>query len=130
MGYPIDVRYSDCDMQRVVHNSNYLKWSDDIADLWFRDLGADLEGGEWDVMVKSATLTWSAPARVRDRIEIDVAATRFGNTSFDLTFRGTRGDDLLYECTITYVCVRTGTLETVPVPDGFRRAASDASASV
>jgi acyl-CoA thioesterase FadM len=70
MGEPyvhrIRVRYGECDMQRVVFNANYLAYCDDAADWWFRSLGALLEGGEWDVMVKAATLTWHGGARVHD----------------------------------------------------------------
>ena len=32
MRYSVDVRYSECDMQQVVHNSVYLRWCDDLAD--------------------------------------------------------------------------------------------------
>ncbi len=119
----LDVRYSECDMQRVVHNSNYLKWCDDAADLFFRASGAELEDDWWDVMVKAASITWSAPARLLDTVDIDVSIARFGRTSFDMAFHGTRGGEPLFEGTLTYVCVRTGTLETIPVPDDFRELA-------
>ncbi len=122
MRYSVEVRYSECDMQRVAHNSVYLRWCDDLADGFFRDLGIELEGGTWDIMVKSATITWSAPARVRDVVDIDITVSRFGNTSFDIAFTGTRAGEPLFEATMVYVCVRTGALETVPVPDELRDA--------
>ncbi len=122
MGDTYRVRYYECDMQRVVHNSVYLAWCDDSADRWFRSAGADLEAGPWDVMVKTATVTWAAASRLGDEITLDLAVSRWGNTSFDLHFSGTRHGDAVFDATITYVAVRMGTTETVRVPDEFREA--------
>ena len=120
--YTVEVRYSECDMQQVVHNSVYLRWCDDLADSFFRDLDFDFEGGDWDVMVKAASVTWSAPARLRDRVDIDIEVARIGTTSFDVAYQGSRAGDPLFEATMTYVGVRRGTLEKASVPDGFRAA--------
>lgn len=122
MRYSVDVRYSECDMQQVVHNSIYLRWCDDLADTYFRDLAIGLESGSWDIMVKAASISWSAPARLRDTVDIDIDITRFGTTSFDVTYVGTKGGDLLFEATMVYVCVVPGTLETAPVPQELRDA--------
>ena len=126
MRYTVEVRYSECDMQQVVHNSVYLRWCDDLADGFFRDVAPGLETGSWDIMVKAASITWSGPARLRDAVDIDVSISRLGNTSFDVAFAGSRGGEPLFEATMTYVCVRPGTLETMPVPDDIRAAAADA----
>ena len=122
MRYSVEVRYSDCDMQQVVHNSIYLRWCDDLADSFFRDLDVDFSDGDWDVMVKAASITWSAPARLRDQVDIDIAVSRFGTTSFDVAYTGSCRGAPLFEATMTYVGVRRGTLETMPVPDAFRAA--------
>lgn len=124
MRYTITVRYSECDMQHVVHNSVYLRWCDDLADGYFRDLAAGLEAGTLDVMVKAASITWSAPARSRDEVDIDMVVSRVGNTSFDVTSRGSRAGEPLFDAVMTYVCVRPGTVETMPVPDEIRDAVS------
>ena len=120
----VRVRYYECDMQRVVHNAVYLAWCDDIADRFFRSAGATPEEVGWDVMVKTATVTWAASARLGDEIAIAPAVSRWGNTSFDVTFTGTRVDDgsEVFSATITYVAVRTGTAETLRVPEEFRAA--------
>jgi len=120
--YAVDVRYSECDMQQVVHNSVYLRWCDDLADSFFRDLEMDFAGGEWDVMVKAATITWTAPARLRDHVVIDIEVSRIGNTSFDVAYAGSCDGQALFEATMTYVGVRRGTLEKMAVPDAFRAA--------
>ena len=118
------MRYGECDMQRVVFNANYLAYCDDAADLWFRSIGALLEAGEWDVMVKKATITWDGGAKAHDDLAIALSVSRWGTTSFDVRFDGTVEDAPVFTADITYVAVRTGTTETVPVPDSFRAAAS------
>lgn len=117
-------RYGEIDMQRVVFNAHYLAYCDDAADLWFRSLGVGLEAGEWDVMVKKALITWTGAARVHDELVIEVAVRRWGTTSFDVGFDGTVGGAAIFSADLTYVAVRTGTTETVRVPDDFRAAAS------
>jgi len=116
-------RYGEVDLQRVVFNAHYLAYCDDAADLWFRHLGATLEEGEWEVMVKRATITWSGAATVHDDLAIAVEVSRWGTSSFDVRFTGAVGERPVFEAELTYVAVKTGTTETVRVPDGFRAAA-------
>lgn len=126
MGYVhhVRIRYGEVDMQRVVFNAHYLAYCDDAADLWFRSLGALLEGGAWDVMVKKATITWDGGAKVHDDLAIAVFVSRWGTTSFDVRFDGTVEGEAVFTADLTYVAVRTGTRQTVRVPDVFREAAS------
>ena len=121
----VRVRYGEIDMQRVVFNAHYLAYCDDAADVWFRLIGAGLEDDWWDVMVKKATITWSGAARVHEELAIEVAVRRWGRTSFDVGFDGTVAGAPIFSADITYVAVRTGTTETVPVPDDFRAAAGE-----
>jgi len=120
----VRVRYGEVDMQRVVFNAHYLAYCDDAADWWFRSLGALLEGGEWDVMVKRATITWDGAAHVHDDLAIAISVSRWGNSSFDVRFVGTVEDAAVFTAEITYVAVVTGTTQSRPVPDEFRAAAS------
>jgi acyl-CoA thioester hydrolase len=120
-------RYGEIDMQRVVFNAHYLAYCDDAADSWFRAVGAGLEDDWWDVMLKRADITWHGAARLGDDIAITVGVRRWGRTSFDVGFAGAVGDMPIFDATITYVCVRTGTTETVEVPDDFKeRVAAEA----
>lgn len=122
--HTVRVRYGEVDMQRVVFNAHYLAYCDDAADLWFRSMGAALEAGEWDVMVKKAEITWSGAARVHDELVLDLEVRRWGTTSFDVGFAGAVGNQAVFDAVITYVAVRTGTTDTLPVPEAFRAAAS------
>ena len=92
-------------MQRVVFNAHYLAYCDDAADLWFRSLGAGLEEGSWDVMVKKAAITWDGAARVHDELAIAVEVSRWGQTSFDVRFTGTVEGAPVFTADLTYVAV-------------------------
>jgi acyl-CoA thioester hydrolase len=120
----VRVRYGECDMQQVVFNAHYLAYCDDAADWWFRSLGALLEAGEWDVMVKKASVTWDGAAKVHDDLAIAISVSRWGNSSFDVRFDGTVEGEPVFTAEITYVAVVTGTTQTLPVPAEFRAAAS------
>jgi acyl-CoA thioester hydrolase len=120
-------RYSEIDMQRVVFNAHYLTYCDDAAGLWFKAMGAGLEDDWWDVVVKKATITWEGSARVHDDLAIAVAVSRWGTTSFDVRFTGTVDGAPIFAAELTYIAVRTGTTETVRVPDDFRAAAGGPS---
>jgi acyl-CoA thioester hydrolase len=113
-------RYGEIDMQRVVFNANYLAYCDDAADVWFRELGAELEDDWWDVMVKRADVTWDGAARLHDDLRIALTVQRWGTSSFDVRFDGTVKDAPVFTAVLTYVAVLTGTTETVRVPDDFR----------
>ena len=109
-------------MQRVVFNANYLAYCDDAAEMWVRAAGVREVGKGWDFMLKKAVIEWAGTATVAETIDIDVAATRWGNTSFDVTFHGSVGERPVFQCVITYVGVKMGTLETMPPPAAVRSA--------
>lgn len=117
-------RYGEIDMQRVVFNAHYLAYCDDAADSWFRQVGAGLTDDWWDVMLKRADITWDGAARLGDDLAIALSVNRWGRTSFDVLFEGTVGPQRVFQAVITYVAVKTGTTETIPVPDDFRAAAA------
>lgn len=124
--HEIRPRYGEIDMQRVVFNAHYLAYCDDAADSWFRAIGAGLEDDWWDVMLKRADITWHGATRWGETLTLDVGVDRWGTTSFDVRFDGTVAGRPVFTALITYVAVKTGTTEPVPVPDDFRAAADAA----
>ena len=119
----IRVRYGEVDMQRVVFNAHYLAYCDDACESWINQhLGLNVFDHGWDFMLKKATIEWSGAATVHDLLTISVAATRWGNTSFDFTYTGTVDDRPVFTCVITYVGVKAGTRETMPPPEALRSA--------
>ena len=113
-------RYGEIDMQGVVFNAHYLAYCDDACDSWFRSIFDNFEEHGWDFMLKKAEITWSGVTRLNDVLDIDVGVRRWGNTSFAVGFAGAVGDRAVFDALITYVCVKPGTVEPMPVPDAAR----------
>jgi acyl-CoA thioester hydrolase len=116
----IRVRYGEVDMQRVVFNAHYLSYCDDACECFVGARGVRPELQDWDFMLKKAVVEWAGTATVHDELAIAVAVTRWGNTSFDMTFKGSVAERPVFTATITYVGVRAGTTETMRVPDVVR----------
>ena len=114
------VRYGEVDMQGVAFNAHYLAWCDDALEVWFGEVGLRAAAIGWDCMVVKTVVEWSAGATAGDLVDIDVAVTRWGRTSFDVTFTGTVAERALFTATTTYVGVATGTTTPVPPPDLVR----------
>lgn len=122
----IRVRYGECDMQRVVFNANYFAYCDDAVDSWMRqalsmemktsDPVTDLHTLGFDFMLKSATITWHAPVRFAEFLDLGAHVSRWGTSSFDVRIDGRVGDEVRFEATITYVSIDPTTQRPAPVP--------------
>ena len=131
----IRVRYNECDMQNVVFNANYFMYADDAVAQWMRQSVNAMNGGNpddlvswadigFDFMLKTTPATRPKGATYGDTIDARCEATRWGNTSFDVSVSMTVKDQPIFDCTITYVSVTPGTHTPAPVPDTLKRALS------
>jgi YbgC/YbaW family acyl-CoA thioester hydrolase len=125
--HEIRVRYGEVDMQRIVFNAHYLAYVDDASDSWMRSMfDGSFEDAGFDFVLKRADVTWHGTATIGEVIAIDVTPTRWGTTSFDVTFDGAVGDRPVFTAVVTYVSVTPGTTTAVPTPEHVR-ASIDAS---
>lgn len=117
----IRVRYQECDMQKVVFNAHYLAYCDETSAAWLGEVfgwtGAD-DGFDW--MLVRAVVDWSGSATYGDVIEVAAGVEHWGTTSFRIVYSGTVDGRPVFQAQITYVCVRPGTTEKMPVPDDVR----------
>ncbi len=67
-----------------------------------------------------AVLEWSGPAGFDEFVDIAVALSRLGSSSFDLRYTATIGDRLACVGVITYVNVKPGTHDSNPLPEVLR----------
>lgn len=128
----IRVRYGECDMQRVVFNANYFAYCDDAVDSWMRHaLSTDMKTAEpvtdlhalgFDFMLKSATMTWHAPVRFAETIDLGARVARWGTSSFDVRIDGRVGGEARFEASITYVSIDPTTQRPAPVPEFVKSA--------
>ena len=124
----IRVRYGECDMQGVVFNANYLAYIDDATDTWFRQVLGSYESLGFDVMVKRCDLEWQSAARFGDELDLVVAVTRWGRTSFDVEVAGVVGERPVFTARLVYVSTTPGAAVPAPVPDRVRELFDEASA--
>ncbi len=121
------VRYAECDQQGVVFNGHYLTYADEAVTAWLAARGTPYEqllGRELDMVVKSSTLTWSAPARWGDTLEVAVAPASLGRTSWTLELDLRVGGRSCCTVRTTYVLVGEDGAP-VPVPDDLHVAWRD-----
>lgn len=128
----IRVRYGECDMQKVVFNANYFVYCDDVVDSWTRialadELKAggsstDLHAIGFDFMLKNTNLTWHAPVRFGETIDMTASVSRWGNSSFDVTIDGSVDGESRFGAVITYVSIDPVSQRPARVPDVVRAA--------
>jgi acyl-CoA thioester hydrolase len=124
--YYLRTRYVECDAQKVVFNSRYGEYTDVAVSEFIRAIGfgEEMKTGEFDVQLVKQTTQWRAPARYDDVLEISVATTHIGNTSFTLfaEFRIAGQESAIATVETVYVHVDHRTLQKQTIPD-FRREA-------
>lgn len=118
------VRYAECDQQGIVFNGHYLTYADEAATAWLGHTGvaydAMLARG-LDMRVVASELTWAAPAKWGDVVEVDAHAARIGRTSYTVELVIRVGERTC--CTVRTTYVLTDLDGTpVPVPDDLREA--------
>jgi acyl-CoA thioester hydrolase len=114
-------------MQRVVFNANYFVYCDDVVDSWTRLALADelkaagdatnLHAIGFDFMLKNTNLTWHAPVRYGETIDMTARVSRWGNTSFDVSIEGCVDGEVRFDAVITYVSIDPVSQRPAPVPD-------------
>src|ERR1043165_7377683 len=117
--------YAEVDQQGVVFHGHWLAHFDDAMTRFCDPLGfppKEVFFSTFDVMVVKAVVEWQGPAGFDDEVEITVAPVRLGTKSFDLEYRATVADRLVCTGVVTYVSVKPGSAESVPIPDDVRRA--------
>ena len=120
IAYRHRVRYHEADAQGFVFNSRYLEIADVAMTEYFRALGwsyAELVAAGADASVVNATLSFLAPGRFDDILDIDVVCTRVGRSSFTLAMEFLRDGTAIARAELTYVNVDIATARSRPLPE-------------
>jgi acyl-CoA thioester hydrolase len=124
--YYLRVRYIECDAQKVVFNSRYSEYVDVSINEFLRAAGVlhDFLEGRLDFQLVKQTVEWQAPARFDQVLELSIAASRLGTTSFTIatTFRIAGEARVIATAETIYVLVDAGTLTKLALPDSLRAA--------
>ncbi len=122
--YYLRVRYSECDAQKVVFNSRYGEYVDVSVNEFLRAIGvlSEFLDGHLDFQLVKQTVEWKAPARFDQVLELSIAASRLGTTSFTIetTFRIAGDARAIVTAETIYVLVDQRTLTKLALPDSLR----------
>ena len=130
--YYLRVRYIECDAQKVVFNSRYSEYVDVSINEFLRAIGVlpDFLAGTLDFQLVKQTVDWKAPARFDQVLELSIAASRLGTTSFTIvtTFRIAGDEKAIVTAETVYVLVDGTTLTKLALPDSLRAALQQGAA--
>jgi acyl-CoA thioester hydrolase len=121
--HPLRVRYGECDPQGIVFNANYLLYFDvAFTELWRAAVGPWQQMTERgiDAVVADARISFRAPARFDDELQLLAQPTRIGTTSITTQIDVVREQALLVTGTLRHVCVATDTWSKTALPDWIR----------
>ena len=119
------VSFSDTDAQGVVYYGRYLPFFDIARLEYHRHLGLNAYWqGEREFVMRALEVTYEAPARFDDLLDVHVRTTRIGSSSVGVEGAAYRVDDERLMCTarMTLVFIEVATRRPVAIPEEFRRA--------
>lgn len=117
--HPLRVRWAECDGQGIVFNAQYFLFYDVAIWEWTRALGYPTWEAAPQFVTAHAECDYRAPARFDDELLIGVRAARFGTKSMEVRTAAFRAGTVLNEGRLNYVYVKSGTIETAPLPAEF-----------
>jgi acyl-CoA thioester hydrolase len=118
------VRWSETDAQGVVFNARYLDYADIAITEYWREVNvrARANGAPFEFHVKKATVTWFAPIKPDELIEVMARTLATGRTSMtqQVEIHGTTddgSDDLRAMVDLVSVHVDLETHRPIPLPE-------------
>ncbi|HXR28927.1 MAG TPA: thioesterase family protein [Solirubrobacteraceae bacterium] len=121
--YELRVRYGECDPQGIVFNANYLLYFDVVfTELWREAVGpwGEMVARGIDAVVAESHLSFRAPARFDDELQLQARVTRLGATSITTEIDVLRDEELLICGWLRHVCVATDSWRKTDIPDWVR----------
>ena len=121
--HELRVRYGECDPQGIVFNANYLLYFDvTFTELWRASVGPwqEMVAKGFDAVVADAKLSFRAPARFDDQLQLRARVTRLGTSAITTAIDVVRDDELLVAGELRHVCVATDTWRKTELPEWVR----------
>jgi len=117
----VRVYWEDTDAGGVVFFANYLKFFERARTEWLRSLGFDQQRLRNDTgamfIVADTSVSYFAPARLDDQLDISVRITEAGRATMALLQEARRSDRLLASSTIRIGCIDAGTFKPRRIPN-------------
>ena len=126
------IAFRDCDPAGIVYTPRFLDpISTGALDLFMAELVGpyghrDTEVHGLDMPAKAVNLVFHDRVHYGELIDLRIACTRIGNTTFDARVSGrSLSDEPLFDSTITVICVAHQPYRAIPVPDYLRGKLAD-----
>ncbi|MDD5746009.1 MAG: YbgC/FadM family acyl-CoA thioesterase [Candidatus Omnitrophica bacterium] len=117
------IYYHDTDAGGIVYYANYLKFLEEARTEFCFHHGIDKTVlGRQDIffVVAHIDVAYKAPARYLETIRVVTSLEKIGRVSVHFLQQVTRGDTLLVEAKVTWVCVNKE-LRPRPVPEEMKK---------
>ena len=122
----LKVRYSEIDAQSIVYNSHYLTYFDiSLAELMdnIYDQDAYVKKTGNDFHTVNVNMTYLAPAKLNDQLEVYSAIKNIGNSSitFIQEIYKENSDELLHKSEIVWVNTNQETRSSKSIPNEMKQ---------
>jgi 4-hydroxybenzoyl-CoA thioesterase len=117
------ILFKHCDPAGIVFYPRYFEMMNDAVEAWFDEaLGLPFEAMHAETGVPTVTISadFTAPSRHGDRLVIELAPTRLGGTSVDLTLTAACGGETRFVARLTLVHVTLATMRPARWPEPQR----------
>lgn len=125
--FQLRVYFGDTDAIGVVYHANYLDFSEKARTEISRMHGVDvveLAKKGLFFLVRSANLNYIAPAKLDDILDIEIAITKFGNTSVEILhkIKNSKTNQLLCEviCNLVFVEQINGKIKSCKIGEDIK----------
>tara|TARA_A100000164_G_C21867891_1_gene753513 strand:+ start:714 stop:1112 length:399 start_codon:yes stop_codon:yes gene_type:complete len=122
--YKVKVFYEDTDAGGVVYYANYLKFFERARTEVITEIGLSnkklLDKFGVLIIVKSCNIDYKKPAKLEDQLEIKSIISSISNTSFKMTQKAFKDDELMTSSEIHLVVVDKNGKPT-RIPDELRQ---------
>jgi acyl-CoA thioester hydrolase len=120
------VRYSECDLQKIVFNGKYAEFVDIAATEYSRAVWGnynDVLAMGVDSQVVNLNISWQAPSTFDDVLAIEVNTGKVGNSSYTFEFeiRNYQTGIMIASAQVIYVMVDATEFTKMRIPDDLRQ---------
>ena len=123
--YRIRLPFRDIDMHGHMHNAAYVSHFEAALSHFLRANGLEeafAPNGSHVFLVRKVEVTYDAPCRYDEEIEINIKLARIGGSSLSFAPVMTSGDQTRASASIVWICVDKATGRPCNVPDPIRNA--------
>ena len=115
--HAIEVRFSDLDAMGHVNNAVVVSFMEQARFQWWRTFLGGRKFQEEGFLLARVEVDYRMPILLGDDVRVELHCSRTGNSSFELSYRVTKGlgGELFAEGKTVQVMVEAGTARPVPI---------------